>query len=164
MPHSGLGVGRNITRCHGDVVPLYMPCLRNRYRFVLGELWPELVRLCLEGSVANTDSCTFSFCFLLLTLCANCAGYVGYGDGGKLTEAVRRKPFCVLLFDEMEKAHPDVYNILLQVCLFCYSSSNAMLSKQSFIPLVCIPCLYHAFLSLCIDRMTRLDWWQPRLE
>ncbi|KAL3152029.1 hypothetical protein ABBQ32_001144 [Trebouxia sp. C0010 RCD-2024] len=42
-------------------------------------------------------------------------GYVGYGDGGKLTEAVRRKPFCVLLFDEMEKAHPDVYNILLQV-------------------------------------------------
>lgn len=44
-----------------------------------------------------------------------CAGYVGYGDGGKLTEAVRRKPFCVLLFDEVEKAHPDVYNILLQV-------------------------------------------------
>lgn len=47
----------------------------------------------------------------------NGAGYVGYGDGGKLTEAVRRKPFCVLLFDEMEKAHPDVYNILLQVRL-----------------------------------------------
>lgn len=42
-------------------------------------------------------------------------GYTGYGDGGKLTEAVRRKPFCVLLLDEIEKAHPDVYNILLQV-------------------------------------------------
>lgn len=47
-------------------------------------------------------------------------GYVGYGDGGKLTEAVRRKPFCVLLLDEIEKAHPDVYNILLQVS--CYKS------------------------------------------
>ena len=42
-------------------------------------------------------------------------GYVGYGDGGKLTEAVRRKPFQVVLFDEIEKAHPDVFNILLQV-------------------------------------------------
>eukprot|EP00894_Picocystis_sp_ML_P003639 jgi/Pico_ML_1/54156/g4572.t1 len=41
-------------------------------------------------------------------------GYVGYGDGGKLTEAVRRKPFSVVLLDEVEKAHPDVFNILLQ--------------------------------------------------
>ena len=53
----------------------------------------------------------------ILTFVQHCAGYIGYGDGGKLTEAVRRKPFCVLLFDEMEKAHPDVYNILLQVCM-----------------------------------------------
>ena len=42
-------------------------------------------------------------------------GYVGYEDGGKLTEAVRRRPYNVLLLDEMEKAHPDVFNILLQV-------------------------------------------------
>jgi len=42
-------------------------------------------------------------------------GYVGYDEGGHLTEAVRRKPYCVLLFDEIEKAHPDVFNILLQV-------------------------------------------------
>ncbi len=42
-------------------------------------------------------------------------GYVGYEDGGKLTEAVRRRPYCVILLDEMEKAHPDVFNILLQV-------------------------------------------------
>ena len=42
-------------------------------------------------------------------------GYVGYDEGGQLTEAVRRKPYCVLLFDEIEKAHPDVFNILLQV-------------------------------------------------
>lgn len=42
-------------------------------------------------------------------------GYVGYDEGGRLTEAVRRKPFCVVLFDEIEKAHPDVFNTLLQV-------------------------------------------------
>jgi len=42
-------------------------------------------------------------------------GYVGYDEGGQLTEAVRRKPYSVLLFDEVEKAHPDVFNILLQV-------------------------------------------------
>jgi ATP-dependent Clp protease ATP-binding subunit ClpB len=42
-------------------------------------------------------------------------GYVGYDEGGYLTEAVRRKPYCALLFDEIEKAHPDVFNILLQI-------------------------------------------------
>ena len=43
------------------------------------------------------------------------AGYVGYDDGGKLTEAVRRRPYSVVLFDEIEKAHPDVFNLLLQI-------------------------------------------------
>ncbi len=43
------------------------------------------------------------------------AGYIGYGDGGKLTERIRRKPYAVVLFDEIEKAHPDVFNILLQI-------------------------------------------------
>ena len=42
-------------------------------------------------------------------------GYVGYEEGGQLTEAVRRRPYAVLLLDEVEKAHPDVFNILLQV-------------------------------------------------
>ena len=42
-------------------------------------------------------------------------GYVGYDEGGQLTEAVRRRPYAVVLFDEIEKAHPDVFNILLQV-------------------------------------------------
>lgn len=42
-------------------------------------------------------------------------GYVGYGEGGTLTEAIRRRPFTVLLLDEIEKAHPDIFNILLQV-------------------------------------------------
>ncbi len=43
------------------------------------------------------------------------AGYVGYEEGGNLTEAVRRKPYSVILFDEIEKASPDVLNILLQI-------------------------------------------------
>lgn len=43
------------------------------------------------------------------------AGYIGYGDGGKLTEAVRRRPYSIILFDEIEKAHPDVANLLLQI-------------------------------------------------
>ena len=42
-------------------------------------------------------------------------GYVGFDEGGQLTEQVRRKPYCVILFDEVEKAHPDVFNVLLQV-------------------------------------------------
>jgi ATP-dependent Clp protease ATP-binding subunit ClpA len=44
-------------------------------------------------------------------------GYVGFDEGGQLTEAVRRRPYCVLLFDEVEKAHADVFNVLLQVGL-----------------------------------------------
>ena len=42
-------------------------------------------------------------------------GYVGYGEGGTLTQAVRRRPYCVILFDEIEKAHPDIFNLLLQI-------------------------------------------------
>ncbi|MBR4867744.1 MAG: ATP-dependent Clp protease ATP-binding subunit, partial [Clostridia bacterium] len=42
-------------------------------------------------------------------------GYVGFDEGGQLTEQVRRKPYCVLLFDEIEKAHPDIFNLLLQI-------------------------------------------------
>src|SRR5260370_8014430 len=42
-------------------------------------------------------------------------GYVGYDEGGQLTEAVRRHPYCVILFDEIEKAHADVFNVLLQL-------------------------------------------------
>jgi ATP-dependent Clp protease ATP-binding subunit ClpB len=42
-------------------------------------------------------------------------GYVGYDEGGQLTEAVRRRPYAVILFDEVEKAHADVFNVLLQV-------------------------------------------------
>jgi ATP-dependent Clp protease ATP-binding subunit ClpB len=44
-------------------------------------------------------------------------GYVGYEEGGQLTEAIRRRPYAVILFDEIEKAHPDVFNIFLQILL-----------------------------------------------
>jgi ATP-dependent Clp protease ATP-binding subunit ClpB len=42
-------------------------------------------------------------------------GYVGFEEGGQLTEAIRRRPYAVILFDEIEKAHPDVFNIMLQI-------------------------------------------------
>ena len=53
--------------------------------------------------------------FALSRLVGAPPGYVGYEEGGQLTEKVRRKPYSVVLFDEIEKAHPDVFNILLQV-------------------------------------------------
>jgi ATP-dependent Clp protease ATP-binding subunit ClpC len=59
------------------------------------------------------------------------AGYVGYGEGGHLTEAVRRKPYAVVLFDEIEKANPDVFNILLQI-LEDGRLTDAMGKKVSF--------------------------------
>jgi len=52
------------------------------------------------------------------------AGYVGYEDGGQLTDAIRKTPNCVLLFDEIEKAHPDIYNILLQVMDYARLTDN----------------------------------------
>lgn len=52
------------------------------------------------------------------------AGYVGYEDGGLLTDAIRKKPNCVLLFDEIEKAHSDIYNILLQVMDYAKLTDN----------------------------------------
>ncbi len=54
-------------------------------------------------------------------------GYLGYDEGGKLTEAVRRRPFAVVLLDEIEKAHPDVFNILLQV------TNAALLLPQKYL-------------------------------
>ena len=53
--------------------------------------------------------------FSVTRLIGSPPGYIGYDEGGQLTEAVRRKPYSVVLFDEIEKAHPDVFNVLLQV-------------------------------------------------
>ncbi|MFK8114148.1 MAG: ATP-dependent chaperone ClpB [Rubripirellula sp.] len=68
-----------------------------------------------EGAMLRIDMSEFMERHSVARLIGAPPGYVGYEDGGKLTEAVRRRPYSVLLLDEMEKAHPDVFNILLQV-------------------------------------------------
>lgn len=68
-----------------------------------------------ENSVVRLDMSEFMERHTVSRLIGAPPGYVGYEEGGKLTEAVRRRPYSVVLFDEIEKAHPDVFNLLLQV-------------------------------------------------
>ena len=68
-----------------------------------------------EHNMIRIDMTEYMEKFSVSRLIGAPPGYVGYEEGGQLTEAVRRKPYAVLLFDEVEKAHPDVFNILLQV-------------------------------------------------
>ncbi|MBK5275527.1 MAG: ATP-dependent chaperone ClpB [Desulfuromonadales bacterium] len=68
-----------------------------------------------EENMVRIDMSEYMEKFAVSRLIGAPPGYVGYEEGGQLTEAVRRKPYCVLLFDEIEKAHPDVFNILLQI-------------------------------------------------
>ena len=68
-----------------------------------------------ENNIVRIDMSEYMEKFSVSRLIGAPPGYVGYEEGGQLTEAVRRKPYCVVLFDEIEKAHPDVFNILLQV-------------------------------------------------
>jgi ATP-dependent Clp protease ATP-binding subunit ClpC len=81
----------------------------------------ELVRALAEFMFGSEDTMTrldmseFMERHAVARLVGAPPGYVGYDEGGQLTEAVRRNPYCVILLDEIEKAHPDVYNILLQI-------------------------------------------------
>ena len=68
-----------------------------------------------ENNLVRIDMSEYMEKFAVSRLIGAPPGYVGYEEGGQLTEAVRRKPYSVVLFDEIEKAHPDVFNILLQV-------------------------------------------------
>lgn len=68
-----------------------------------------------EKAMVRIDMSEYMEKFSVSRLIGAPPGYVGYEEGGQLTEAVRRRPYCVLLLDEIEKAHPDVFNILLQV-------------------------------------------------
>lgn len=68
-----------------------------------------------ESNMIRIDMTEYMEKFSVSRLIGAPPGYVGYDEGGQLTEAVRRKPYSVVLFDEVEKAHPDVFNILLQV-------------------------------------------------
>ena len=68
-----------------------------------------------ENNIVRIDMSEYMDKFSVTRLIGAPPGYVGYEEGGQLTEAVRRKPYSVILFDEIEKAHPDVFNILLQL-------------------------------------------------
>ena len=68
-----------------------------------------------ENMMTRIDMSEYQEKFSATRLIGSPPGYVGYDEGGQLTEAIRRKPYSVVLFDEIEKAHPDVFNILLQV-------------------------------------------------
>ena len=68
-----------------------------------------------ENMMTRIDMSEYQEKFSVSRLIGSPPGYVGYEEGGQLTEAIRRKPYSVVLFDEIEKAHPDVFNILLQV-------------------------------------------------
>ena len=68
-----------------------------------------------EDTLIRLDMSEFMEKFAISRLVGAPPGYVGYDEGGQLTEAVRRKSYCCILFDEIEKAHPDVFNILLQI-------------------------------------------------
>lgn len=84
-------------------------------RSLADELGVELVRF---------DMSEYAEKHAVAKLIGSPAGYVGYEDGGLLTDAIRKKPNCVLLFDEIEKAHSDIYNILLQVMDYAKLSDN----------------------------------------
>ncbi|WP_035778735.1 ATP-dependent chaperone ClpB [Butyrivibrio sp. MC2013] len=68
-----------------------------------------------ENNIVRIDMSEYMEKFSVSRLIGAPPGYVGYEEGGQLTEAVRRKPFSVILFDEIEKAHPDVFNVMLQI-------------------------------------------------
>ncbi|MFA6309465.1 MAG: ATP-dependent Clp protease ATP-binding subunit [Clostridia bacterium] len=68
-----------------------------------------------ENSIIRVDMSEYMEKHSVSKMVGSPPGYVGYDEGGQLTEKVRRKPYCVILFDEIEKAHPDVFNILLQI-------------------------------------------------
>ena len=66
-------------------------------------------------ALVKIDMSEFSEKFALSRLLGAPPGYVGYDEGGELTEKIRRNPYSVVLFDEVEKAHPDLFNIMLQI-------------------------------------------------
>ncbi|MBP1638191.1 MAG: ATP-dependent chaperone ClpB, partial [Bacteroidetes bacterium] len=68
-----------------------------------------------ENMMTRIDMSEYQEKFSVTRLIGSPPGYVGYEEGGQLTEAIRRKPYSVVLFDEIEKAHPDIFNVLLQV-------------------------------------------------
>lgn len=78
-------------------------------------IYPFILLLFQEAAMIRLDMSEYMERHTVSKLIGSPPGYVGYGEGGILTEAIRRKPFTLLLLDEIEKAHPDIFNILLQL-------------------------------------------------
>ena len=97
--------------------------LRNNVANKCKAFWDVYVPGCMLSPYRRIDARISLFQAVLVCLCCiaavtpklDSAGYVGYDEGGQLTEAVRRRPYSVVLFDEVEKAHGDVFNVLLQI-------------------------------------------------
>ena len=68
-----------------------------------------------DDALIQVDMSEYMEKFAVSRMTGSPPGYVGYEEGGQLTEKVRQRPYCVILFDEIEKAHPDVMNLLLQI-------------------------------------------------
>ena len=68
-----------------------------------------------ENQIVRIDMSEYMESFAVTMMFGAPPGYVGYDEGGQLTEAIRRKPYSIVLFDEIEKAHPEVFNVLLQI-------------------------------------------------
>ncbi len=88
-----------------------LPCPLTGLQQTCSQAQPPALPKQLQGlrECVWSRECLLRLCFTLP------AGYVGYNEGGQLTEAVRRRPYTVVLFDEIEKAHPDVFNMMLQI-------------------------------------------------
>ena len=106
---------RTVTHCHSKTIGSFL------FLGPTGVGKTELAKSladCLfddEHNLVRIDMTEYMEKFSVSRLIGAPPGYVGYDEGGQLTEAVRRKPYSVVLFDEVEKAHPDVFNILLQI-------------------------------------------------
>ena len=68
-----------------------------------------------EDNLIRVDMSEYMERYIVSKLIGSPPGYVGYDEGGQLTEKIRRKPYTVVLFDEIEKMHPDIFNVLLQM-------------------------------------------------
>ena len=68
-----------------------------------------------EDNLIRVDMSEYMERYTISKLIGSSPGYVGYDEGGQLTEKIRRKPYTVVLFDEIEKMHPDIFNVLLQI-------------------------------------------------
>src|SRR5881398_1380424 len=90
---------------HAAVDVISKAIRRSRAGFLFGD----------EDAMVRIDMSEYMEKHAVSRLVGSPPGYIGYDEGGQLTEAVRRKPYCVLMLDEIEKAHPDVFNILLQI-------------------------------------------------